>query len=299
VPTGLLLGLSASLTWGFVDVCAAIATRRIGSLRMLVGSQLASLVVLGLVVIADPSLLGPTPLEGIEAGLPLGILSSVAYLSYFTALRIGPISIVSPVIVAYGGATVLLAVLLRGETLAPMQALGAICATAGVVLAGTTFHGGALRGARIVGPGVLVALLTLVLFAILTVALAGPIQAHGWLGVVLGSRLSNNVTSILMLVIAERSGASRFRPLLRPAGALTRSVIAVVAIGGALDMVAFVAYAVGLEVAPTWLVGLASSFGPIVVIAYAVSRLGERPHATQWMGLLLIGAGVGILSVVG
>ena len=50
-------------------------------------------------------------------GFPLGILAAGAYLAYFTALRLGPVSIVSPVIMAYGGATVVLAVLLRGEVL--------------------------------------------------------------------------------------------------------------------------------------------------------------------------------------
>ena len=55
----------------------------------------------------------------------------------------------------------------------------------------------------------------------------------------------------------------------------------------------------GLEVAPTWLVGLASSFGPVLAVAYAVWRLGERPHATQWAGLALLAGGVVVLAVAG
>jgi transporter family protein len=285
--------------WGFVDVSAAIATRRIGSLRMLVGAQLASLVVLAAVLAAAPSLLGSDALEGIEAGLPLGVLAAAAYLTYFLALRIGPISIVSPVIVAYGGATVVLAVLLRGETLAAMQALGAVLATAGVVLAGITFHGGRLRGARIVGPGVIAAVATLVLFSIVTVGLAAPIEAHGWLSVVTGSRIANCATSVLLLAVVRRTGSPRFDALLTPSLPLTRAIVGLVVVGGALDMAAFVSYAVGLSVAPTWLVGLASSFGPVIVVGYAITRLGERPHATQWLGLALICAGVVTLALAG
>ena len=45
-------------------------------------------------------------------------------------------SVVSPVVVAYGGTTVILAVWLRGESLLPVQAVGAVLATVGVVLAG-------------------------------------------------------------------------------------------------------------------------------------------------------------------
>ena len=81
---------------------------------------------------------------------------------------------VSPVIVAYGGTTVVLAVLLRGETLLPAQVVGAVLATAGVVLAAIVFDGGSMRGARLVGPGVAVAIVTMLLFATLTVALAAP-----------------------------------------------------------------------------------------------------------------------------
>ena len=296
---GLALGLLASVLWGLVDIAAVIATRRIGSLRLLVGSQLASLVVLGIAILVSPSGLGSSAIEGIVAGLPLGVLAAGAYLSYFLALRIGPISIVSPVIVAYGGATVVLAVILRGETLAAMQAVGAVLATAGVVLAGITFHGGRVRGARIVGPGVVMAVVTLVLFSVVTVGLAAPIESHGWLSVITGSRIANCATALLLFFALRRAGSSRFDGLLRPSLSLTRRIVVVVVIAGALDMSAFIAYAVGLSVAPTWLIGLASSFGPVLVVGYAITRLGERLHATQWLGLGLICAGVVVLALSG
>ena len=152
MPTGLLLGLFASVVWGFTDLAAALASRRIGSLRALAGAQVVSLALLGIGIVLDPSRLGSTPLLGIVAGLPLGFVAAGAYLAFFTALRIGPISVVSPVVAAYGGATVVLAVVFRGETLQPLQAAGAACATVGVVLTGLVFHG-SLRGTRIVGPG--------------------------------------------------------------------------------------------------------------------------------------------------
>ena len=48
---------------------------------------------------------------------------------------------------------------------------------------------------------------------------------------------------------------------------------------------------IGLETAPTWLVGLASSFGPAVTIIAAVAFLGERLKPIQWVGLggILVG----------
>jgi drug/metabolite transporter (DMT)-like permease len=299
VSTGLLLGLFATLAWGCVDVTAALAARRLGSLRVLAGSQAVSVLALALLVAADPSRLGDDAAAGIVAGLPLGIVAAAAYLAYFTALRIGPLSIVSPIIVAYGGTTVILAVLLRGETLLPAQAAGAVIATAGVVLAGLVFGEGSWRGARVVGPGVLVAVLTTLLFAVVTILLASPIRAHGWLPVVLGSRLANAAAGAALLGLALRTHAPRLQPLLWPGGALTRSAAALVVVAGVCDILAFGAYAIGLEVAPVWLVGLASSFGPVIVVMYAVGRLGERLGRTQWLGLALIGAGVVVLAVAG
>ena len=78
----------------------------------------------------------PTKLDDIVVSVVTGVVAAGAYLSFFTALRIGPLSVVSPVVAAYGGLTVLLAVLVRGETLTPLQAVGAALATLGVILTG-------------------------------------------------------------------------------------------------------------------------------------------------------------------
>ena len=43
---GLALGLFASLAWGLVDISGALASRRLGSLRVLAGSQIVSLIAL-------------------------------------------------------------------------------------------------------------------------------------------------------------------------------------------------------------------------------------------------------------
>lgn len=295
MPIGLLLGLSASVVWGFTDLTAAMASRRIGSLRVVAGVAATSLVLIGIVIAIDPSRLGPSPLGGVAAGLPIGVAAAVAYLSFFTALRIGPISVVSPVVAAYGGVTVVLAIVFRGETLQPLQAVGAACATVGVVLTGLVFHG-SLRGVRIVGPGVLIAVVTLLLFAILTIALAGPIKAYGWLPVTLGSRLTNTLTAMVLLTLALRAPSPRLAPLLEPALGWSRRAAVLVALAGTLDFAGLVAYAIGLEVSFAWLVGLASSFGPVIAVVYAIGRLGERLRPTQWLGLALIVTGLAVLA---
>jgi drug/metabolite transporter (DMT)-like permease len=304
---GLALGLLASLLWGVAEISGAVSTRMVGSLRVLVGSQAVSIVVLGAIVIARPELLGPDPVAGMLWAFPVGLLASLVYLAYYTALRIGPVSIVSPVIVAYGGAAVVLAVIVRGETLLPAQAAGAAIATAGVVLASISFghkddgaegsSGG--RRLRVLGPGVAVSIVTLIGFALLAVLLAGPIKEYGWLPAAIGSRAGNNLASLLILGIALRSSSRRFSPLLLPWHGWSRQAVTLVIATGAFDVLGFVGFAIGLEVAPAWLVGLASAFGPVLALVWAVVGLGERPQRSQWVGLAGILVGVVVLAVAG
>jgi uncharacterized membrane protein len=204
---GLLFGLAASLTWGVADTAATVVIRRIGSLRATAGTTLTSVAVLATLMLGTGTAVPRDP--GVVAlSLACGVVAAVAYLAFFTALFHGPISVVSPVVSTYGGLTVVLSILLLGEAPAPGQVLGVAVATGGVVLVSVALGGG-LRGARPAGQGVPFAIVALVAFAALTVAMAGPIRAVGWLPVLLLARIANagSVWTIL--------GVSRLR---RPAG---------------------------------------------------------------------------------
>lgn len=267
-----------------------IGGRRLGSLPVIAIAQASSLAISAVVALGLRLQLPSDPFVLLLAGV-FGVVAAGAYLSFFTALRIGPLAVVSPVVAAYGGLTVLLAVVVRGETLHPIQALGAMLATAGVVLTGIVFDGG-WRGTRIVGRGVLFSLVAMFLFAVLTVGLATPIRIAGWLPVLLASRVANALTiwTVLVVVVVARPRGSETL-LATTAGRTNRAVLAAVA-AGVLDIVGFVAFAIGLERAPTWIVGLASSFGPVVAVIVAVVLWGERLRASQWVGLAGIAAGL-------
>ena len=295
MPIGLDYGLIAALCWGSTDVMAAIGSRRLGSIRVVAIAQVTSLVIsigiaayLGVGLPSDPWVLGLSAL--------FGVVAAGAYMSFFTALRIGPLAVVSPVVAAYGGLTVALSVLVRGESLAPLQAVGALLATLGVVLTGVVFDGG-WRGTRVVGKGVFFSVIALTLFALLTVGLATPIEAAGWLPVLLTSRLANALTiwTVLGVVLVARPRGSDAL-LTASAAPSTRAYVAA-AFAGVLDIVGFVAFAIGLEVAPTWIVGLASSFGPVVAVIVAVALWGERLRPSQWVGLAGIAAGLVAVAI--
>lgn len=287
MPIGLLTGLGAALSWGTLDLFSALASRRVGSLRVTTGMQVVGAALIWLVALGTGVSMPTDPIVLVGGSL-VGLAGAGAYLSYFTGLRIGPISVVSGMVAAYGGLTVVLAVLFRGESLTLLQALGATVATVGVILTGIAFDGG-LRSIKFAGPGVVFAIVALVLFAAMTIGSDIVLERTGWLQILLMSRSANAIISVLVLVVAMTALRRPAAPLLQgeeaDGGRIDKKVVGAVALAGTLDVLGLMAFVYGLEVAETWLVGLASSFGPAVTIVVAVALLGERLKPIQWAGL--------------
>jgi drug/metabolite transporter (DMT)-like permease len=303
MPFGLLTGLGAALSWGTMDIASALASRRIGSLLVTAGVLVTSAALLALIALGTGTSL-PSDTRTLATSTVLGFIGAGAYLSYFTGLRIGPIAVVSGMVAAYGGLTVVLAVVLRGETLTATQALGATLATIGVILTGVAFDGG-WRATRFAGPGVVFAVVALVLFAMMGITTDVALDSAGWLQVLLVSRLVTAMISIgtvIVFALLARRGLATSPGSVPGATAAEDAlpvrrgrVLAAVLVAGLLDVLGLVSFAIGLENAPTWMVGLASSFGPAVTILVAVAFLGERLRPIQWFGL--VGVAVGMVAI--
>ncbi|MGK2851178.1 MAG: EamA family transporter [Candidatus Limnocylindrales bacterium] len=297
MPLGLLAGLGAALSWGTLDIFSALASRRIGSLKVTTGIQLVGAALVIAIALATGTPFPADPLVIIGGSL-VGLAGAGAYLSYFTGLRIGPIAVVSGMVAAYGGLTVVLAVVFRGESLTLLQAVGATVATLGVILTGFAFDG-SLRGTRLASPGVAFAIVALVLFAAMSIGSDIVIDQATWVELLLVSRTANAVLSTVILILALTVGRRLAQPLLIGEeggdGRADRRVVAFVVLAGVLDVLGLVVFTIGLESAETWLVGLASSFGPAVTIIVAVAFLGERLKPIQWIGLT--GVLVGMIAI--
>src|SRR3970040_1860526 len=198
MPFGLLTGLGAALSWGTMDIASALAARLIGSLRVTAGVQLICAIILGLIsIMAGTSI--PTDPGALGLSALLGLIRARAHFSHFTGIRIGPISVVSGMVAAYGGLTVVLSVALRGESLTPLQALGATIATVGVIMTGVAFDGG-LRATRFAGPGVVFAVVALVLFALMAITMDIALESADWIQVLLVSRLVLCLVAVLAII---------------------------------------------------------------------------------------------------
>lgn len=291
--SGLAYGLLAAVFWGMTDITAAVTTRRLGSLFTLGLVGLASLVGVWAYAVATTgpsSLLPPVA----PAAALLGVLSAVGYIAFFTALRLGPIAVVSPVASTYGALSVVLAVVVLGEALTPTQALGASAATTGIVLVSVRFEGRA-RTARFVGPGVPFAIVACLAWGCVTIGTAVLVRQAEVAPVLVVSR-STNVLCVWLLLglraLARRGDATEPRS--------TRIEPRFVAFGllaGVLDVAGYIVYATGLQQSLAWLVGLSSSFGPAVTVLVAVAFLGDRLRRTQWLGLAILALGVVLVGL--
>lgn len=296
MPFGLLTGLTAALFWGTLDVITALGSRVIGSLRVTAGMQSVTAVLFLVIFVATGATI-PTEPASIALAVLLGLIGAGAYLSYFTGLQFGPIAVVSGMVSAFGGLTVVLSVVIRGESLNPLQAFGAGVATVGVLLTALAFDGG-LRATRFAGPGVVFALVALVLFSLMAITTDVALETMSWIQIYTIARVVNaSIGTVVLLVLARRAGSALGH---RPEGGPTWSnprIVGALVLVGVLDVVGLVAFAIGLETAPTWMVGLAASFGPAVTIVVAVAFLGERLRPVQWFGLLGILTGMVCIAV--
>jgi drug/metabolite transporter (DMT)-like permease len=319
---GLGYGLFAAFVWGLTDIAAALVARRFGGLLTVGIVEAASLVGLFVVsIVAQGGLVVDWSIAP-RAGL-LGMISALSYISFFTALALGPIAVVSPVTSAYGAFAVVLAVVVLGERLTGLQAAGALVGSLGILMIGLRL-GGHWRQTRFVGPGVPLALLSLVLWGCVSIGTAILVRetTMGTLSVIVVARTANVAMVWTLLGVRQvrlrRRGASgppvelvdadevvalgeRLALDERAESSASRRVpvrlLGLAVVGGLLDVSGYMVFALGMQRSLAWLVALSSSFGPAVAVLVAVAFLGERLRAVQWFGLAMLGLGVVLVGL--
>ena len=293
----LALALLSAALWGGTDLVTTYVGRRIGSLRVVVIAVSTSLVLAGGVARARGRLTQDLDPLIVAATLAMGVGAGISYIAVFTAFRLGPLSVVSPTISAYGALSAFLAALFLGEQLTVANVGGVVAVGAGIALLGLRTTGsGRDRRASLASPGVAFALVGLIFFAVITVLLTIPIKEFGWSTAITLSRIGNFATvwTILLIVRAKRTSLPKWgrTDLLGEGHRLTRGGILLAALVGRGDTVAFFVFAAALEVGPTWAVSLLSSLGPIIVVLGGYLVYKERLRAPQLLGLGAILLGI-------
>ncbi|MCX5054886.1 MULTISPECIES: DMT family transporter [unclassified Streptomyces] len=272
--------LSTSLMWGLADFGGGLLTRRAPALTVVVVSQGIAAVALGVIVVATGgwSEAGPRLWFAFAAGL----VGPVALFSFYKALALGPMGVVSPL------ATLSVAVpvgvgLVLGERPGLMQVAGIAVAVTGVVLAG----GPQLRGAPVQRQAILLTLVAALgfgtVFALITEASA---SVTGLFLALFVQRLTNVAGGGIALYVSVKRGGEAL-----PAGGFPWASLPALASVGLADVAANGTYSVAAQHGPVTVAAVLASLYPVVTALAARGFLSERLRGIQaaGAGLALVG----------
>jgi drug/metabolite transporter (DMT)-like permease len=172
-----VLGTLAAVAWGLADVLVTYLSRRGGFVRTLLLTHAFGVALLVVVALALDYVPAPSAGQLLVLGA-LGPVAVVAYAGFYKALELGPIAIVSPIVSANGAIVVLLAVLVLGESLNSVQALGCFLVLGFIVLAAREPQA---EGAEGDGIGIRLALVASVSFGVYLFGLGAMSEELGWL----------------------------------------------------------------------------------------------------------------------
>lgn len=300
---GILLGLVAALGWGISDFAARFVSRRIGTYRTMFFMQGFGLVILTVCMrplhgwghLTDGSGWDPW-----AWGILAGCVNMVATLALYRSFEIGKLAIVAPISASYPALTVLLA-MASGERLTVSRALGITVTITGVILLSfgnspATENGGhtdAAQPAEVESDhsgqwprGVGWAIVSALGFGILF-----------WLLGVRGVPRVGSTAAVWMIRLTSFSlvgllAAPLRQPLTLPRGG-TWWILLMMAV---LDTGAFVANNLGDTTEQVAVVSVLVSLYGAVTVALAAVFLREPIARWQWPGIVLIFAGIALIS---
>jgi drug/metabolite transporter (DMT)-like permease len=305
--SGAAFGVLAALILGVNTILIAVSARWLGVWR----TTASALIIAFVFLLFYAGLTSETiPLDAGGLLWLMAVLGFAAGSSYFAshqALRLGPVSVVSPIGSTTGAMTVVLAFLILGERPDLIQWVGIPLATAGVVL--LSIERSREGHVRLIGWGPLFALLGVVTGAVSNAVLRIPIRQIGDIQAILTQR-AFTVAFVLMAIpfvarartpVSVTSVATPLAGSMTPGGVevrLTPKAAGLLILIGLLDAAAFLAFAKGLTVAPAWQIGLISQSGRIIAIIGGYLFFNERLRSSQWIGLALTILGL-VLVVAG
>jgi drug/metabolite transporter (DMT)-like permease len=281
---GFVLGTLAALAWGFADVLVTYLSRRAGFLTTLLVAHAFGVALLVVVAVGLSDLPGPSAAQ-LLALAGLGPVAVVAYVGFYRALELGPIAIVSPIASANGVIVVLLAVLILGESLTGLQALGILLVLGFIALA--AFEPEADAAEEDGGSGIRLALVASVAFGGYLFSLAAISEDLGWLLPIL-------VTRSVMVAIVAAVAAKR---LPRSDGSLGRVWLLGCLAAGLLDATGYLAFNRGGEIGEVAITSAAAASYPVIPILVGLFALRERVAGHQLVGVTGVLCGMVVLSL--
>ncbi|MBI1352611.1 MAG: EamA family transporter [Actinomycetales bacterium] len=269
------LALLSSLMWGTADFLGGSVSRRLPALAVYGISQVAGFVVL--VAVATGTGAWSTDPGYWPWAIASSVLGLVGMVAFYSALAIGPMGIVSP-LVSLSVVVPVAVALLGGELPSSLQVLGILAATIGILLA----SGPELSGAESARPLAFAGVAALA-FGGMFVFMARGSEVSA-LMTMTGMRVTSVVMFIPIAMIARSFG-----------GATRRDLLPLAAVG-VLDATANVLYGVATTIGLLSTTAVLGSLYPVVTAVLAAALLHERLRPVQYAGVAVALAGVLMIS---
>lgn len=270
-----VLALLSSLMWGASDFLGGVTSRRMPPAAVYGLSQAVGLV--SLVLAATVSGGWSADAGAWIWAVVSGLLGLGAMLAFYSALAIGPMGIVAPLVGVSTVVPVLFA-LLRGEWPGTVALVGIVVAILGVVLA----CGPELTGAQSAKPLILAGFAALSFGVMYVTMAAGSATAPTM--TVLGMRVT---------VVAVLGAAA---VLVRSIGGPTARDVPVIVAIGVLDATANLLYAFATTLGLLATTSVLASLYPVVTAVLAGVLLHERLRQVQYVGIVVAVLGVAMIS---
>lgn len=277
--TAVALALLTAVVWGFANYLGPLLSRTHPLGAVLVAGQVVG--VLGGTLLYAVDGTGAPGARAAVLGIGAGLFNGLALVTFYSAARVGPISVVAP-IGATGGAVPVLVAIALGERPSLLQVVGIPLAVVGVALAAARsappIHEPVQKKAGVALS--LAAALTYGTFLTLFAAAAqdGPATA------VLTSRAALLVATVAVLLALRK-------PMTVPLRTLP-----LVALPGLLLFVGTASYGIATSTGLISVVSVLATLNPVITVALAVVVLGERLNRRQQIGVATALAGVVLLA---
>ncbi len=284
-----MAGLSSALLYGVSDLLSQRMTRIIGVLGVLWWVLLSTtLVVVPIALVVDGLPTGGAQWQGAAYAAGAGVLYLAAFWCAFTALKVGDLAVVAPLISMQAGFVVAFA-FIDGEQIASLQAVAITLAVVGGLLVAMQ---GSARSAAGAGYAVLAAVswaLALLLFQ-----RAGDIS---WLAQTAWSRSASTLVFIPVAVLLQRRGGAGDRVSGKRTPADSRRTVPLWCVAaGLLELLGLMAATIAVQLGPLAVAGVTVSQYATVAVVLGIVLLRERLRPHQLIGVGCTVVAVSVLS---
>ena len=273
------LGLAASVSWGVGDFLGGLQSRRLPVVAVVLGSQLAGLVLVAAIIAARGS--PPPGGDFFLYAATSSIGGIVGLTAFYKALSVGAMGVVAPLSSTAAVIPVVFG-LASGDTLSALQASGIVLAVVGVALASREASDEA-RASKALATGAGLALVSALGFGFFFVAIAKASDADVVWAVGVNRTVSVGLLAAALLVT-------------RPGIGLRLRDMRILVVIGVLDTGANFLFALASTKGLLSVVAVLAALYPVVTVILARVVLHERLQTIQRVGAAAALAGVALIS---